>query len=40
MNSNNVEVQVTATDNIGDDNLKHYVEVYVGPAKTIGYSAV
>lgn len=39
MNSNNVEVQVTATDNISDDNLKHYVEVFVGPAKTIGYSA-
>jgi hypothetical protein len=40
MNSNNVEVQCTATDNIGDDNLKHYVEVFVGPARTIGYSAV
>lgn len=40
MNSNNVEVQVTATDNIGDDNLKHYVEVFVGPARAIGYSAV
>lgn len=39
MNSNNVEVQVTATDNIGDDNLKHYVEVFVGPARAIGYSA-
>jgi len=40
MNSNNVEVQVTGHDNIGDDNLKHYVEVYVGPARAIGYSAV
>lgn len=39
MNSNNVEVQVTAVDAIGDDNLKHYVEVFVGPARTIGYSA-
>ncbi len=40
MNSNNVEVQVTATDNIGDDNLKHYVEVFVGAASSLGYSAV
>lgn len=40
MNSNNVEVQVTAVDAIGDDNLKHYVEVFIGPAKTLGYSAV
>lgn len=41
MNSNNVEVQVTATDaNINDDNLRHVVEVYVGPARTQGYSAV
>lgn len=39
MNTNNVEVQVTAVDAIGDDNLKHYVEVFVGPAKTLGYSA-
>lgn len=39
MNTNNVEVQVTATDNIGDNDLKHYVEVFVGPARTIGYSA-
>lgn len=40
MNSNNVEVQVTATDNIGDDNLKHVVEVFVGSARAIAYSAV
>lgn len=41
MNSNNVEVQCTAVNaNINDDNLKHVVEVYIGPAKVIGYSAV
>ena len=40
MNTNNVEVQVTAVDAIGDDNLKHRVEIMVGPAKVIGYSAV
>jgi hypothetical protein len=41
MNSNNVEVQVTAVNaNINDDNLKHYVEIFVGPARVIGYSAV
>ncbi len=41
MNSNNVEVQVTAVNaNINDDNLKHYVEVFVGPAEKQGYSAV
>ena len=40
MNSSNVEVQVTAVNaNINDDNLKHYVEVFVGPARTQGYSA-
>lgn len=41
MNSNNVEVQVTAVNaNINDDNLKHYVEVFVGPAEKQTYSAV
>lgn len=41
MNSNNVEVQCTAVDNIGDDNLKHYVEVFVGRLQNrLGYSAV
>jgi hypothetical protein len=41
MNSNNVEVQVTAVDaNTNDDNLKHYVEVFVGAAEKQGYSAV
>ena len=40
MNTNNVEVQVTAVNaNINDDNLKHYVEVFVGPAEKQGYSA-
>lgn len=39
MNSNNVEVQCTAVDNINDDNLKHRVEVFVGPARVLGYSA-
>ena len=41
MNSNNVEVQVTAVNaNINDDNLRHIVEVYVGPAQVRSYSAV
>lgn len=40
MNTNNVEVQCTAVNaNINDDNLKHYVEVFVGPAEKQGYSA-
>lgn len=39
MNTNNVEVQCTAVDAIGDDNLKHYVEIWVGPAQVLGYSA-
>ncbi len=40
MNSNNVEVQCTAVDAIGDDNLRHQVEVYVGRARQRSYSAV
>lgn len=41
MNSNNVEVQVTAVNaNINDDNLKHYVEIFVGQARAQAYSAV
>lgn len=41
MNSNNVEVQVTAVDaNTNDDNLRHVVEVYVGAARKQSYSAV
>lgn len=40
MDSNNVTVKCTAVDNINDDNLKHRVEVFVGPAKALGYSAV
>lgn len=39
MNSNNVEVQCTAVDAIGDDNLRHIVEVFVGKAETRPYSA-
>jgi hypothetical protein len=40
MATNNVTVKCTAVAAIGDENLKHYVEVFVGPARTIGYSAV
>jgi len=41
MNTNNVEVQVTAVNaNINDDNLRHIVEVFVGAAKVVPYSAV
>lgn len=40
MNSNNVEVQCTAVDNVGDDNLRHQVEVFVGAARKLDYSAV
>lgn len=39
MNSNNVEVQCTAVDAIGDDNLRHYVEIFVGKLDTVGNSA-
>lgn len=40
MNSNNVEVQVTAVAAIGDQNLKHVVDVFVGAAKKLDFSAV
>ncbi len=40
-NTNNVEVQCAGTDAvISDDNLKHRVEVFVGPARVQPYSAV
>jgi hypothetical protein len=40
VNAANVEVQVTAVDNIGDDNLRHQVEIFVGAAQKLDYSAV
>jgi hypothetical protein len=40
MDTANVTVKCVGTNNAGDDNLKHYVEIFVGPARTIGYSAV
>jgi hypothetical protein len=40
MDSNNVTVKCVGTNNIGDDNLRHIVEVFVGPARTVSYSAV
>ena len=39
MNSNNVEVQCTAVDAIGDDNLRHVVEIFVCKAEKQQYSA-
>jgi hypothetical protein len=39
MATNNVTVKCTAVASIADENLKHYIEVFVGPARTIGYSA-
>lgn len=39
MDTNNVTVKCVGTNNVGDDDLKHYVEVFVGPARAIGYSA-
>lgn len=40
MDSNNVTVKCTGHDNIGDDNLKHRVEVFIGPARPVPYSSV
>jgi hypothetical protein len=40
MDSNNVTVKCVGSNNMGDDNLRHIVEVYVGPARVVSYSAV
>lgn len=40
MDSNNVTVKCTGHDNINDNDLKHRVEIFIGPARTMPYSAV
>jgi hypothetical protein len=38
LDTNNVTVKCTAVAAIGDENLKHLVQIFVGEAQTIGYS--
>ncbi len=40
LDTNNVTVKCTAVAAIGDENLKHLVQIFVGEAQTIGYSPV
>jgi hypothetical protein len=40
LDTNNVTIKCTSVAQIGDENLKHFLEVFVGPARVIGYSAV